>query len=49
MAGKGGIVGGIGKAATFLGNEKSEYFIEATVDVKGAVLDPSSKVAVAFK
>lgn len=40
---KGGVMGGIGKMAAFANNEKSNYFIEAEVDVKSAALDPSDK------
>jgi sporulation-control protein spo0M len=49
MADKGGVVGGIGKAASFLSSEKSEYFVKVDLDVKGAVLDPSDSVQVSFK
>jgi hypothetical protein len=49
MADKGGVMGGIGKAASFLSNEKSQYYVKASIDVKGAVLDPSATVEVSFK
>ena len=40
---KGGAMGAIGKLGAFASNEKSEYFVEADVDVKSAALDPSDK------
>lgn len=40
---KGGAMGAIGKMGKFANNEKSVYFVEADVDVKGTVLDPSDK------
>ena len=40
---KGGALGALGKVGAFADNEKSEYFIEADVDVKSAALDPSDK------
>ena len=40
---KGGALGSIGKLGSFAKNEKSEYFIEAEVDVLSAALDPSDK------
>ena len=43
LAEKGGVMGGIGKLGKFASNEKSEYFVEADVDVKAAALDPSDK------
>jgi hypothetical protein len=45
MGGKLGMLGGIAKA---LDNESDRFYIEATVDVKGAALDPSDKVNVHF-
>lgn len=38
---KGGVLGGLGKVGSFLDNEKSEYELVATVDVKGATFDPN--------
>ena len=40
---KGGALGALGKMGSFAANEKSEYFVEADVDVKSAALDPSDK------
>jgi len=40
---KGGALGVIGSMGKFANNEKSSYYIEADVDVKSAVLDPSDK------
>jgi hypothetical protein len=40
---KGGVMGTIGKLGAMAGNEKSEYFIQATADVKSAALDPDDK------
>lgn len=40
---KGGALGALGSVAKFATQEKSEYFVEAEVDVKSAVLDPSDK------
>lgn len=40
---KGGALGTLGKMAAFASNEKSKYFVDATVDVKSAALDPSDK------
>lgn len=45
---KGGMLGGLGKLAKFADNEKSAYFIEAEVDVKGTALDPSDRKEVAI-
>ncbi len=39
----GGAMGAIGKMGSFANNEKSEYFIQATADVKSAALDPDDK------
>jgi len=41
MAGKGGIVGGVGKLGSFMNSEKSKFELIATADVKGAKLDPN--------
>lgn len=40
---KGGVVGALGSMAKFANAEKSAYFVEAEVDVKSSVLDPSDK------
>ena len=40
---KGGALGALGKMGKFANNEKSSYFVDADVDVKSAVLDPSDK------
>lgn len=37
---KGGAMGALGSMAAFANNEKSEYTVEAHVDVKSAALDP---------
>jgi len=42
---KGGVLGGLGKVGSFLDNEKSDYSLEATVDVKGATFDPSDSLS----
>jgi hypothetical protein len=39
----GGAMGKLGSLSAFANNEKSEYFVEATVDVKSAALDPSDE------
>jgi hypothetical protein len=41
MSEKGGIVGGLGKAGSFLNSEKSTFQFTAMADVKGAALDPN--------
>lgn len=38
---KGGLMGSIGKMGAWADNEKSSYKLVATVDVKGATLDPN--------
>ncbi len=38
---KGGVLGGLGKMSSFLDNERSEFTVIATVDVKGATFDPN--------
>lgn len=38
---KGGVLGGLGKMGSFLDNEKSDFELVATVDVKGATFDPN--------
>ncbi|MBG6132552.1 sporulation-control protein spo0M [Aquimarina sp. EL_43] len=43
LAEKGGTLGAIGKMSKFASNEKSKYMVEANVDVKAAILDPSDK------
>jgi sporulation-control protein spo0M len=40
---KGGVMGAMGSIGAFANNEKSEYFVDADVDVKSAALDPSDK------
>ena len=40
---KGGALDKIGSLSKFANNEKSAYFVDATVDVKSAYLDPSDK------
>ncbi len=40
---KGGALGALGKVGAFADNEKSDYFIDADVDVTSAALDPSDK------
>lgn len=41
LAGKGGVLGGLGKMAQFATNEKSSFTVIATADVKGATFDPN--------
>ena len=41
LAGKGGMLGGLGKMAQFATNEKSSFSLVATADVKGATFDPN--------
>ncbi len=41
---KGGFMGTVGKMGAWADNEKSSFKLEATVDVKGATLDPSDKM-----
>ncbi len=43
---KGGALGALGSVAKFASGERSEYFVEAHADVKGAALDPSDKKAI---
>jgi SpoOM protein len=43
MKEKGGVRGAIGSMGAFADNERSEYFVDADVDVKSATLDPSDK------
>lgn len=40
---KGGGMGALGKMAKFANKEKSEYFLDAEVDVKSASIDPSDR------
>jgi len=40
---RGGAMGALGSMAAFANNEKSEYAVEAHVDVKSAALDPSDE------
>ena len=46
LADMGGVLGGIGKVASFLSDEKIEYYVTASASVKGAAFDPSDTVAV---
>lgn len=46
LAEKGGVLGGIGKMASFATNEKSTFEIVCTVDVKGATFDPNDIVEI---
>lgn len=46
LKGKGGALGAIGSMGKFANNEKSEYVVDVSVDVKSAVLDPSEEVDV---
>ncbi len=46
LADLGGVLGGIGKAASFLSGDKMEYYVTATAQVKGAAFDPSDTVYV---
>lgn len=41
LAGKSGVLGGLGKMAQFATNEKSSFTLIATADVKGATFDPN--------
>jgi hypothetical protein len=41
LADMGGVLGGIGKVAGFLSDEKLEYYVTAIASVKGAAFDPS--------
>lgn len=41
LAGKGGVLGGIGKLGAFASGESSTFRLVATVDVKGATFDPN--------
>lgn len=43
---KGGAMGAIGSLGKFTKNEKSEYVIDVSVDVKAAALDPTEEVDV---
>jgi DUF917 family protein len=42
MAEKGGLVGGLGKVGKFMNSEKSDFWLTATVDIKGATFDPNA-------
>lgn len=46
MKEKGGVMGSLGKAGSFMDNEKSSYFVDAEADVKAAALDPSNKKSI---
>jgi len=41
----GGVIGGVGKLASFASGKSDRYFAEVKVDVKGTVLDPSAEFA----
>lgn len=43
MSEQSGVMGAIGKMGKFAASEKSSYFLQANVDVKSAVLDPTEK------
>lgn len=43
LADMGGALGALGKFANKISNEKSAYFVEVSIDVKGVVLDPLEK------
>lgn len=43
---KGGAMGAIGSLGKFANNEKSEYVVDVSVDVKAAALDPTEEVDV---
>ncbi len=45
---KGGVIGMIGKAYTMSENERYNYWIDATVDVKGAANDPQGSQTLYF-
>lgn len=42
----GGVLGGIGKLASFASAEKFEYFVTAEASVKGAAFSPSDRVPI---
>jgi len=46
LAGKGGVLGGIGKLGSMASGEKSEFKLWATCDVKGASLDPNDFIEI---
>lgn len=41
MIDQGGVMGAMGKVGAFMDSESSMYFINASVDVQGAALDPN--------
>jgi hypothetical protein len=41
LADKGGVLGALGKAAVFAGNEKSEFKVIAVADLENVALDPT--------
>jgi sporulation-control protein spo0M len=49
LADMGGVLGGIGKVASFLSTDKEEYFVVAQADVKGAAISASHWVPVTVK
>ncbi len=40
---KGGVLGAVGSMGSFMNAEKSNYFVVAEADVKGAINDPSAR------
>lgn len=48
MSEKGGLMGAIGKAYTVTENERYNYWVDATVDVKGAANDPQGSQTLYF-
>lgn len=48
MSEQGGVMGLIGKAYSYSENERYDYWIEATVDVKGAAADPQGTQSLYF-
>ncbi len=40
---KGGALGALGSVSKFANNEKSDYFVKASVDVKTVLINPSDK------
>jgi hypothetical protein len=46
LADMGGVLGTVGKLASWMSTDKSEYFIRCDCDVKGAAFDPSAEMKV---
>jgi len=46
LADMGGVLGTVGKVASWLSSDKLEYFVVCECDVKGAAFDPSAQVPV---